>query len=889
MAKKDKYFKKNNTTVQRGKDNPQELIIQDLSLVSPDRGRKDIGTLKSNIQRAESVYIPNRVGLYDTYHDVMTLDGHLSGIWRKRIDAVLNKNIRFVDKSKRKKDGFDELIYSNKFNRLIEIIIESKGWGISGIEFIIGEKFDYNEIPRKHIRPEQGIIVKSQYSSTGIPIDELPFVWVVGDKNDLGILLQCVMYALYKRGGLGDLAQYVEIFGQPVRIIYYDAYDTKTKGELRQLLNESGSSLAMMIPKQAQFSMLDGKTSNGTGELQLGFMRFCNDEMSIAVLGNSETTSASKGSGYAQAKEHSKQQLEITKSDIAFVQNVLNEPQFLNILKSYGYPIEDGDSFEYEMEIDLETLKARKEIDEFVSAKVPVDDDYWYDTYGISKPDNYEELKKEMKEKEAKQAAMMLQFGNGNNQEEPEEVEEPEPDKQPDKKKKQKDLSDVIIITKDKNILQRGFDYLFGAKKKVSLADYYDSSCSCCGGHTLHNLSAGNWDSIYEDIARRLLTEKLEKGDIHDGLYFETAKQLMSGLTEGLGGSSFDYDDSRNKLKPYLERNIFHFSAAKSMTELMAFRDLMLDPETNNVRPFYEFRKQIQALGISFNEVWLETEYDTALSTVINANRFDAIDSEYLEFTTVGDDRVRPEHVILEGLTYPKNHPIWKKMTPPLDYRCRCGLKPGLAKNYKAADADKDEKYVGGLVKDTIFDNNAALSKIVFDNNHPYFSNLGSDKLKDLKYNNYGLPTIKEIQNRGNLKPISLLESLEDYDAYWNSMINHDKGIVLKSPLGDSILFSDYELNPKDNIKDYFRQHLTTRNDADRYKLIANLEDVIKNPSEVWSVVKKNDREPVTNHYIKYYEGKTLLVVTVDNEARTIMELTQSGFKTRSGLLLYRK
>ena len=38
------------------------------------------------------------------------------------------------------------------------------------------------------------------------------------------------------------------------------------------------------------------------------------------------------------------------------------------------------------------------EIDTIVSTKVPVGDDYWYTTYGIPKPDNYDELKAEMQE-----------------------------------------------------------------------------------------------------------------------------------------------------------------------------------------------------------------------------------------------------------------------------------------------------------------------------------------------------------------------------------------------------------------------------------------------------------------------------------------------------------
>jgi len=377
----------------------QELVVHDFTLVAPDRNRRDAGKLRAAIQRAESIHLPSRVALYDLYHDIVTIDGHLSGVIRKRLDSVLNKSIKFVDKNRRKVDAMDTLIWSNRFNRLVEIILESKLWGISGIEFVVGDKFDFEEVPRKHIRPEMGIVVKSQYDSTGIDLGALPYVWTVGDKRDLGLLLQCSMYALYKRAGFGDFAQYVEIFGQPVRIIYYDAYDAKTKEELRKMLSESGGSLVMMIPKQAQFQMLDGKTSNGTGELQTRLIESCNAEMSIAILGNTETTSSSSSSGYAQAKIQAQQQTEITKSDIAFVQNVLNEAQFLKILQSYGYPTEGG-SFEFEMEIDLEALKLRLEIDREVSLKVPYDDDYWYNAYGVPKPDNYEELKTKQEDRE---------------------------------------------------------------------------------------------------------------------------------------------------------------------------------------------------------------------------------------------------------------------------------------------------------------------------------------------------------------------------------------------------------------------------------------------------------------------------------------------------------
>lgn len=378
-------------------------IVHDFTQVAPDRSRKDVQTLKQGVESAELIHYPNRVLLYDLYHDVLSMDGFLTGIISKRINAVLNKKIKFLDKSGKEVEDITKLIRSNAGRNLITHILESIIWGISGIEFKVGKEFEFEEVPRKHIKPEKGIITKSQYglsAEQGFKIDELPFVWVIGKKKDLGLLLACSLYAIYKRGNFGDWAQYVEIFGQPVRIMEYDAYDTKTKEELRGILSKSGNSLAIMIPKQANFSMLDGKSSNGDGKLQQSFKDACNEEMAIAILGNTETTSSSSGSGYAQSKEHGEQQDEITASDLIYVENLLNSPKFFNILRSYGYQV-DGGKFEFELDLNLDKLKKRLEIDMEVSEKVPISDDYWYETYRIPKPDNYDELRKKMDERKA--------------------------------------------------------------------------------------------------------------------------------------------------------------------------------------------------------------------------------------------------------------------------------------------------------------------------------------------------------------------------------------------------------------------------------------------------------------------------------------------------------
>lgn len=41
-------------------------------------------------------------------------------------------------------------------------------------------------------------------------------------------------------------------------------------------------------------------------------------------------------------------------------------------------------------------------------------------------------------------------------------------------------------------------------------------------------------------------------------------------------------------------------------------------------------------------------------------------------YQTVGDDKVRPEHELIDGVTLPKGSPFWSINYPPNGYNCRC-------------------------------------------------------------------------------------------------------------------------------------------------------------------------------------------------------------------------
>ncbi len=408
MSKKNKkkIIRKGSVTVERA-EKAESVVMQQINIMSVNRQSADIDTFKTSRTAAESVHFPNRTRLYDLY-TMAVENGHVHGTMQKRIDAVLNKNLYMEDKSGKRIEAMDDVISSKVFREIVRKILETPAWGISGLEFIPGPELKFIEIPRKHIKPEKKLIGFEQTDNeSGISYEGVTNLWIIGEDKDLGYLLKVVPYVIWLNGNMGDWAQYIEIFGQPVRVIYYDAYDTKTKMELQKVLDESGSSLAMMIPKQAQFEIKDGKgTANANGELQEKFNNACQNAISVVIVGNTETTTSSKSSGYAQAKEHGKQQMEITKSDIVYVQNWLNDPRFFRILQMYSLAIPEGARFRYAKEINLAELKERLNIDKEVNKITPIGDDYWYETFNIPKPKDYDALKTQ---RQAEKELMMKQ------------------------------------------------------------------------------------------------------------------------------------------------------------------------------------------------------------------------------------------------------------------------------------------------------------------------------------------------------------------------------------------------------------------------------------------------------------------------------------------------
>lgn len=383
------------------KNIPKDSIIVNNIMVRPaTRQTQDIQKWRNALIEAEGVF-QQRKNLYDLYTDIL-LDGFLVSTIEKRIGAVTNCELSFTVNGK-PVDQVVALTYKSFFETFLREVMLARFWGHSLLE-LHWEKEQAQTIliPRKHVKPRFQIVTKHEWDIEGMEYAADPFrhrIIEVGDPESLGRLLQCAPYVIYKRGNFGDWAEYAEIFGTPFRWATYNNEQSRTI--LEAALEQAGSAGYVVAPEDAKIQFLNSAQGSQNSDIFRFLRESCNEELAITVLGNTETTTSSRRSGYAQAETHMTGQNELHKDDRRYVLRILNE-KLTPYLESIGMQVAGG-IWDF-VDDDQLSLTERLNIDTRIAAIVPIPDEYWYEKYHLPKPDNEEEVDDPEEEEEDKPA-----------------------------------------------------------------------------------------------------------------------------------------------------------------------------------------------------------------------------------------------------------------------------------------------------------------------------------------------------------------------------------------------------------------------------------------------------------------------------------------------------
>lgn len=402
-----------------------------IMLTQPRRFGIDIADYTAAIKTAENVDFPRRYKLYDMYADIL-MDSHLSCVIEKRRNAVLCSDIEFRRDGK-PDDKVNEQIRSPWFSRLVSDIIDSRFWGFTLCQFFKdGEWIDYNLIPRKHADPVRRIILRHQTDITGIAWDEYPDLLFVGRPDDLGLLAKAAPWVIYKRNTTGDWSQFSEIFGMPIQEY---TYDTDDEGSRERAISDAanvGSLATFVHGKDTSLNLIEAGNKTGSADVYERLCERCNNEISKLFLGNTLTTESSDTGTQALGTVHKKGEDKITQSDRLYVLDVLNY-EAAEILARMGIDTAGGE-FCFPEKKDLDPTSKINILTQLRTGfNLPVDDDYLYEEFGISKPADYEQIKRDEEERhareaeEAKRAAEQIPQKDGGTDDDPADPEEEQP------------------------------------------------------------------------------------------------------------------------------------------------------------------------------------------------------------------------------------------------------------------------------------------------------------------------------------------------------------------------------------------------------------------------------------------------------------------------------
>ncbi len=197
--------------------------------------------------------------------------------------------------------------------------------------------------------------------------------------------------------------------------------------------------------------------------------------------------------------------------------------------------------------------------------------------------------------------------------------------------------------------------------------------------HTL-TLDKENEDTVhskltkaFNDMMSALFRQKGATLDINI-LASDEAREFIETHASVLD-TSFRQVKMSEGMRRRLERSDYIFSGLKTFHQLNEAFPSLLD-ENGNRKPFERFFNDVQKIDATYNRNYLRAEYNFVQASAHMAAKWEQYaedgDRYNLQYRTAGDDKVRPEHAALNGVTLPMTDPFWESYYPPNGWGCRC-------------------------------------------------------------------------------------------------------------------------------------------------------------------------------------------------------------------------
>lgn len=331
---------------------------------------------------------PIRYDLYTIYRDTL-LDDHLKSVIKVRLEKVLKNEFQIVND----KDGSIDVEATNYLKRRWFWQFMTYAWnanlyGYTLIQFgdIIktdkGFEFkDVEEVDRRFLRPEKNQFVLEPYDESGFPYDKGNIAnWLleVGDKKDLGLLLEATPLAISKKymGIFWD--EFGEMFAAPIRVGKTNINNNDERSKVADMLEQMGRNAWGVFDTNTDIEIIETQKKDAYMVYDKRIERL-EKGMSKLVVGNTMTTD--DGSSHSQSQVHLEITEDIVDSDKRELMFTINE-ELIPFLIMHGYPLQ-GKSFKWD-DREYLNLKDQADVDKWLLEYFDIDVDYFKSKYNSS-------------------------------------------------------------------------------------------------------------------------------------------------------------------------------------------------------------------------------------------------------------------------------------------------------------------------------------------------------------------------------------------------------------------------------------------------------------------------------------------------------------------------
>ncbi len=795
-------MKKRNQTESRPAENPQAMaklsrkgearIIHRVIKRQETLTRKDIADWKRALQQAKSTYEPKQVLLQQLFSEVMNDTLMTSQVSVLRIGKSQGAEFELKRNGKTDKEQTQRLKDSGLYEDLVEFIIEAQFYNHSLVEF------DYDAagllvadlVPRPNVSPEVGKFYPDTQGMASIDYREMP---------EFGKWLVEVYPRKRDLGLLNKAVPYVLIkkfalscWSELCEIFGIPPRVMKTNTTDGEML-ERAEQMMKEIGSAAYFiidTTEDFEFAQGVstnGDVYKNLISTCDQQLSLLNL--AAVLGQDTVNGNRSKEESSSKLMEaVVKADKRLIETTFNR-RLLPALAAIGF-LKPGLRLEVTKEIDRERLwKMVYEACQYFD----IDPEWVRDTFGIA-----------VLGKKASSTPPDEGEGNNGNGE------------------------------GDNNDGGRNF-FAQAPQDGASNGDHLSE-----------------W---HEALIRRIAEGQSSYWDA--ALFERFSNDFLKAIRIGFKTRSEDpkneirYNAPDDAYMAAMEQNIYHFSAAKTLAEVQALNQAFRESSSYN-----DFRERAASITSAFNDRWQQTEYRTAVQVAEAASQYRRLRASvgvlpYWVYRTVGDDKVRPEHAALDGLTLPASDPAWSKIYPPNDWRCRCWVDAIMKEEFEG-DIESERKRVNEFMQTTTWKKavaqgwgvNRAETSEIFTANQMYirkFPDRASSMLGQLHYQHYGLPSFGK-------RLAGATEQLREFSGDPARWFERHKA------------FTDYAGKSIELSSKTFTIHTSGKYTASRVPLLDVIGEVLGNPDEVWL----NNYESTKFDcycYIKFFHGKAVNVV----------------------------